>query len=270
MDEVVDPGDAIQDLDVDADIFYDYFLSIPQVKTVRRFKDRKQDWYDKLAVIAAAMPDGLKWVEIEKPSDDKGSEIQIVALSKVLEECYNPKTKEAELSKKKWDSFQVGNLIDLSGDSTYIKTQSGRYFKPAVMDGEKQSQDLKVEVKDRGGQDAVKMMVTCAAHYKRYTEADRAVTVLETQKKYQLYCSTFDKEVPRYIPKRPKKKKDSKDKDAEDYKEAHGDDMEITKTKFWQGTLVALFLPSLFPFSVFLPPSLTNLTTRKNVPKLIL
>jgi hypothetical protein len=206
MDDVVDPGDAIQDLEVDSDIFYDYFLSIPQVKTIRRFKDRKQDWYDKLAIIAAAMPDGLKWVEIEKPSPDMGTEIQHESLSKILEHprFWNAKTREVDLPPRIWDSFQSANLIDLSGDSTYIKAPSGRYFKPAAMDGEKQAKDLKDDVKDRGGQDAVKMIVTCAAHFKRYTAAERTVTVLETQKKYKLYCATFDKDMPQYIPKRKK------------------------------------------------------------------
>lgn len=249
MDEVVDPGDAIQDVDVDADIFYDYFLSIPQVKTIRRFKDRKQDWYDKLSVIAAAMPDGLKWVETDKPAADKGTEILHQKLSDELEKpkFWNPKTREVELPQKVWDSFQVHNLIDLSGDSTVIKATSGRYFKPVVMDGQKQAQELKDDVKNRGGQDAMKMMVTCAAHYKRYTDADKAVTLLETQKKYLMHCATFDTDVPRYIPKR---KKDSEVKSKES-KES---------PQYWPGKKVSLFLL----------PSLTSLTTWKNVPKLIL
>jgi hypothetical protein len=228
--DVVDPGDAYQHLEVDADIFYDFFLSIPLMKSIRRFKDQKQEWYDKLEVIGAAIPDGLKWVQTEKPSE--GTEIRNEGLAKALT---GMKT-EVEITKKDWDSFQEADLIHLSSDS-YIKAGPGmRYFKPAVMEGEKKSQDLKNDIGNSGGQEAVKDIVSCAVHYTRYSDADSLVTVLETQKNSRLYCGQFDKVMPKYIPKR--KVESSNPTEA------------TTQQEFWPGRNVPFVLASFFPVTI--------------------
>ena len=197
VDDMVTPEDAMVDIEVDADIFYDYFLTIPQIKSNRRHKDGKQEWFDTLEVIATAIPDGLKWVETEKP--DKGwNEIQNEGLAREL--ALAGMKKEVEIKKKIWDSFQEANLINLSSDSYIIA--GPRYFKPAVMEGEKKSKDLKEDVGNRGGSKAVKEIETCAAHYKRHCEAESTVTLLETHKKFQLFCGQFHEGMPKYIPRR--------------------------------------------------------------------
>ncbi len=231
IDDVVDPEDAYQHLEVDADNFYDYFLSIPLIKSVRRFKDQKQEWYEKLEVIAAGIPDGLKWVETKKPSEGTG--IQNEALAKAL--TTGMKT-EVEITKKDWDSFQEADLIHLSSHS-YIKAGPGmRYFKPAVADHYQKSQDLKNDIANIGGQEAVKEIVACAVHYKRYSDADSLVKVLEMQKNFRCFCGQFDEVMPKYIPKR--KVESSNPTEA------------TTHQEFWPGTNVPVVLASFFPVTI--------------------
>jgi len=44
VDVMVDPPDAIKEVEVDADVFFDFFLSISQVDSRRRYKECKREW----------------------------------------------------------------------------------------------------------------------------------------------------------------------------------------------------------------------------------
>ena len=44
VDVMVDPPDAIKEVEVDADVFFDFLLSIPQIESRRRYKDCTQEW----------------------------------------------------------------------------------------------------------------------------------------------------------------------------------------------------------------------------------
>ncbi len=41
IEQWLDPGDVLKEVEVDQDVFYDYFLSIPTVKCQRNFKEYK-------------------------------------------------------------------------------------------------------------------------------------------------------------------------------------------------------------------------------------
>jgi hypothetical protein len=205
IDDTVNPQDAMQEIEVEADIFYDFFLSIPLIKSVKRFKDTENEWLAKLEVLATAIPDGLRWVEMGKPGDPSDrNRIYNKDLADALAGI-DRRTKEKEFTPEEWDKFGKENPIDLTGNS-WIRA-GNRFFKPAAVEGEKKAQDLKDEVArldfgNNSGQIAVQILEACAADYKRATTADSIITVLETQKKCKLYCGQFDKKMPTIRPVR--------------------------------------------------------------------
>ena len=230
IDDTVNPGDAIQDIEIDADIFYDFFLSIPNIKSIKRFKDYEHEWLAKLEVLATAIPDGSKWVETPKPGHPSRM-VQSDALSYALA----GKRREVELTAEQLDQIPKEDLINVSRNSWIIV--GPRVFKPAVVEGDKKAQDLKEAVKrfdfgNSGGEDAVHILEECAASYKKYTVAEAMANVLETQKKFKLFCDNFDKHMPTYMPKRS---------------------VEVTKgsgefiTIPGMNVPVLLFMPSFFP-----------------------
>jgi len=66
VDVMVDPPDAIKEVEVDADVFFDFFLSIPQVESRRRYKECKQEWRKTLKSIEDELDKNEQMQDVSK------------------------------------------------------------------------------------------------------------------------------------------------------------------------------------------------------------
>ena len=66
VDVMVDPPDAIKEVEVDADVFFDFFLSIPQVESRRRYKECKQEWRTTLEEIEDELDKNEQMQDVSK------------------------------------------------------------------------------------------------------------------------------------------------------------------------------------------------------------